>query len=108
MKIIFYEVKEKPKEMDVPKERLAGLVGGELDVEEMICGTCVVWFKNAPIPKDRSKYHRNVYITKQINGEIKAFQTPIYSSFFLCGYRDGNLTDFPQKCKRGIMAMFGF
>lgn len=108
MQIIFYEVGKKPKEIDVPIDQLGSLVGGTMDIEEMICETCVVWFKNAPIPKDRSKYHRNVYITKQINGEIKAFQTPIYSNFFLCGYENGKLTDFPQEHKNKIMAMFGF
>ena len=108
MQIIFYEVKKKPQEINIPKEQLSQLVGGNMDVEEMICGTCVVWYKDAPIPKDRSKYHRNVFITKQIEGKIKSFPTPIYSNFFLCGYENGELADMPKKNKKEIMAMFGF
>jgi len=108
MQIVFYETHKSPQEISVTKDELSGLVGGVMDVEEIICGACVVWYKNAPIPKDRTKYHRNVCITKQIDGEIKSVITPIYSNFFLCGYNDGNLTDMPQNNKIEIMSMFGF
>ena len=84
MQIIYYEVKKKPVEIEIEKERLIELVGGPLDIEEMICNTCVVWCKNAPVPKDRTKYHRNVFITKYVNGTIQSYPTAIYSNFFLC------------------------
>lgn len=108
MKIIFYETEKHPTIIDVTEQELSVLVGGKMDIEEMINNTCVVWFKDAPIAKDRSKYHRNVCITKQIGGEIKTTLTPIYSNFFVCGYENGKFLDFPMKHKNEIMAMFGF
>lgn len=108
MQIIYYEKMKKPVFLNVEYDKLKDLVGGTMDIEEMICDTCVVWFKDEPIPKDRSKYHRNVYITKYVDGKIVSIPTPIYSNFFLCGYKDNELSDMPQKHQNEIMAMFGF